>query len=173
CFAFWPSFCLSRETFSGSLWSRFLRVSSLCQSSVVGLLSKRISLLLTSACFRSGPFAPRSLLASSLLWACPTPGRCPCRLCLPCQSSPFAPPGLPGSSADLSTRAAPFHPVGSGGCSCPLLHRRCWLHPIRQTGHPLFVSRGRFGFAFAAAHVFASRAFAFRIAPAHARLATC
>src|SRR5712691_10971142 len=36
----------------------------------------------------------------------------------------LAPAGLPGSFADLCTRAAPFHPEEPNDCSCPLLHRR-------------------------------------------------
>ena len=35
-----------------------------------------------------------------------------------------APAGLPGSFADLSTRAALSHPEEPGDCSCPLLRRR-------------------------------------------------
>lgn len=37
----------------------------------------------------------------------------------------ITPPGLPGSSTNLSTRAAPFNPGESDGCSRPLLPRRC------------------------------------------------
>jgi hypothetical protein len=98
------------------------------RSAVVGRLSKRFSLLLTSACSRPGPFAPRSLLASSLLWACPTPGQShPRGYVFPQGVGPHCTtlPGLPGSSTDLSTRAVPSHPGKSGGCSYPLLHRRC------------------------------------------------
>src|SRR5207249_1709468 len=36
----------------------------------------------------------------------------------------LAPAGLPGSFADLCTRAAPFHPEEPNDCSCPLLHRQ-------------------------------------------------
>src|SRR5712691_841001 len=36
----------------------------------------------------------------------------------------LAPAGLPGSFADLCTRAAPFHLEEPNDCSCPLLHRR-------------------------------------------------
>ena len=42
----------------------------------------------------------------------------------PHQKSETAPPGLPGSSTDLSPCAAPNHPGEPGGCSCPLLHHR-------------------------------------------------
>ena len=52
--------------------------------SVVGLLSKRLSPSLTQARLRSGPFAPRSLPASQLLWACPTPAGTNHRLFIPC-----------------------------------------------------------------------------------------
>jgi hypothetical protein len=37
---------------------------------------------------------------------------------------PATPPGLPGSSTDLSPCAVPNHPGEPDGCSLPLLHRR-------------------------------------------------
>src|SRR5208337_4468733 len=40
-------------------------------------------------------------------------------------ASPATPPGLPGSSTDLSPCAVPNHPGEPGGCSRPLLHHRC------------------------------------------------
>ena len=117
CFAFWPSFCLKRESFSGSL----------CRASVVGLASKRLSLLLTQhvpgqapslhdryslLCYyepvRLPASAPRQVIYS-LTWLVVLP---------------TALPGLPGSSTSLYTRAVPFHPGESGDCSHPLLHRR-------------------------------------------------
>ena len=75
--AFWPSFCLRVESFSGSGLSRPVSgaISAPVGCPVVGVFSKRLSFPLTEACFCSGPFAPRSLPASSLLWAGPTPDR--------------------------------------------------------------------------------------------------
>jgi len=40
-------------------------------------------------------------------------------------ASPATPPGLPGSSTDLSPCAVPNHPGEPDGCSLPLLPRRC------------------------------------------------
>ncbi len=42
----------------------------------------------------------------------------------PHKKSGTTPPGLPGSSTDLSPCAVPNHPGEPGGCSCPLLHHR-------------------------------------------------
>ena len=67
-------------------------------SSVGGLASKRNSLPLTPACLRPGPFAPRSLPASSLLWAGPTPARGRCQgYVFPCsvEGFPLRPAGPP------------------------------------------------------------------------------
>ena len=56
------------------------------------------------------------------------------RLCLPPSAwveSPLpAPSGLPGSSADLSSRAVSYHPGRSDGCSHPLLPHRCQASPL-------------------------------------------
>jgi len=41
----------------------------------------------------------------------------------------FTPPGLPGSSIDLSTRAVPNHPGEPGRCLYPLLPCRCQVSP--------------------------------------------
>jgi hypothetical protein len=41
-----------------------------------------------------------------------------------------ASPGLPGSSADLSSRAVSSHPGRSDGCSHPLLPHRCQASPL-------------------------------------------
>jgi len=46
--------------------------------------------------------------------------------------SPTARPGLPGSSADLSTRAVPYHPGKPSDCSHPLLHRRLQASSNRE-----------------------------------------
>ena len=56
-------------------------------------------------------------------------------------ASPATPPGLPGSSTDLSPCAVPNHPGEPGGCSRPLLHHRCqassrmadWPLPVYTT----------------------------------------
>src|ERR1019366_3842127 len=47
-----------------------------------------------------------------------------------------APPGLPGSSTDLSTRAAPSYPGELDGCSCSLLHHSIQASPHSE-GWPL------------------------------------
>ena len=75
--AFWPNFCLRQESFSGSGLSRPVSgaISAAVGCPVVGVFSKRLSFPLTESCFCSGPFAPRSLPASSLLGAGPTPDR--------------------------------------------------------------------------------------------------
>jgi hypothetical protein len=67
--AFWPSFCLSKESFSGNGRSRPISgaMSAAVGCPVVGGFSKRLSFPLTESCFCSGSFAPRSLLASPLL----------------------------------------------------------------------------------------------------------
>src|SRR5262245_5305475 len=49
------------------------------RSSVVGISSKRLSPPLTKAPPGSGPFAPLSLPAPPLLWACPPPDSSRCR----------------------------------------------------------------------------------------------
>ena len=81
-----------------------------------------------SAGLRSGPFAPRSLPASPLLWAGPTPGRSRSEVMNSSRalhgSPPCTPPGLPGSSTDLSPCAVPNHPGEPDGCLHPLLHHR-------------------------------------------------
>ncbi len=48
------------------------------------------------------------------------------------------PPGLPGSSTDLSPRAVPNHPGEPGGCSRPLLHHR-WQASSRMAAWPLSI----------------------------------
>jgi hypothetical protein len=145
-------------------------------SSVGGLAPKRHSLPLTQTCLRSDPFAPRSLPASLLLWACPTPKRSRCQgyVFPQCVAgiSAATPPGLPGSSADLSPRAVPSHPGKPSDCSCPLLHR--WQQASSLLGGLAtckLASRGRIRFAGATARRFAFRGFATRITPSHARSA--
>jgi hypothetical protein len=49
---------------------------------------------------------------------------------------PATPPGLPGSSTDLSPCAVPNHPGEPDGCSLPLLPRR-WQASSRMADWPL------------------------------------
>ena len=146
CLAFWLSFCLSNESFSGSPspLACFFRASIRSPSSVVGISSKRFSFPLTAAMFpvrplrstvvtrflatmgpsdsRPGPF-PRLWIPSGrcgLVVHFPTPCRVSQvpRLFFPCALSPSTP---------------------EGPTSFP---RYCLagvrLHPLRQTGHLLF-----------------------------------
>ena len=53
-------------------------------------------------------------------------------------------PGLPGSSADLFTRAVPFHPGKLGECSHPLLLRRFLASSVSADWPLPLLSRGRF-----------------------------
>src|SRR5437667_11418461 len=71
--------------------------------------------------FPLSPFAPRSLLASSLLWAVRLPQK--------------KTAGLPGSLTHLSPRAASNHPEESDGCFTRCSTTDVRLHPLRQTGH--------------------------------------
>src|SRR5512135_1468437 len=102
------------------------------RSSVVGISSKRVSPPLTEALPGSGPFAPRSLPASPLLWACPIPGQGRSQGYGFPQGvgvSLATPPGLPGSSTDLSSRAVHKHPGESHNCTCPCFVIGVRLHP--------------------------------------------
>jgi hypothetical protein len=58
---------------------------------------------------------------------------------------PATPPGLPGSSTDLSPCAVPNHPGEPDGCSLPLLPRRCQASSSRKAGAdwplPLYITR--------------------------------
>ena len=53
--------------------------------------------------------------------------------------SPTTEPGLPGSLADLSTRAVPFHPGEPDECTHPLLHRQ-WQASASLADWPLPIS---------------------------------
>jgi len=146
--------------------------------SVGGLASKRNSFPLTQTCLRSGPFAPRSLPASPLLWACPTPGRS--------RSQGY---GFPQDVGGLTRHpAGPARFLdGSVLARRPQAPRRVlWLLlPITSPQRASFIQRGRLAapkmnpftrpnrFAFAMAHEFAFPGFASRIAPTHAGSATC
>ena len=85
------------------------------------------------------------------------------------------PPGLPGSSTNLSLRAVPFHPGRLLGCMCLLLPRGSLASPS-QAGWPppLCVTRPIRVHAYGiTARRFAARGFVTGITPDHARLATC
>jgi hypothetical protein len=142
--AFWPSFCLSEKSFpeGPSPLACFFRASIGSSGSVVGRWSNRVFPPLTSACFQQGPFAPRSLPASPLLWASPTPGRCRARgyvfpQIVGCVSA-STPPGLPGSSTNLSLRAVPNHPGKPSDVLLPLLHH-WWQASPSSAGWPSFI----------------------------------
>ena len=76
------------------------------------------------------PWLHRRYPASSLIWASPTPCRATPAIMyfrgalVACASTRQ---GLPGSSADLSTRAVPNRPGRSDGCLHLLLHHRSCL----------------------------------------------
>jgi len=108
-------------------------------SSVAGFLSNRLLSPLTESCRKQDPFAPRSLPASPLLWAPPTPGRAARRLCLP---APRLRPSLPPNRVSQVPRLicpralSPTTPEGPMAA-----YVRCFtigggLHLIRQAGHP-------------------------------------
>jgi hypothetical protein len=55
---------------------------------------------------------------------------------------PATPPGLPGSSTDLSPCAVPNHPGEPDGCSLPLLPRRCQASSrMADWPLPLYITR--------------------------------
>jgi hypothetical protein len=60
---------------------------------------------------------------------------------------PHAPPGLPGPSTRLSSRALPNHPEQPGACMCSLLPHRWQASAPSEEWPLLLVSRGRIGFA--------------------------
>ena len=77
--------------------------------------------------------------------------------------SPATPPGLPGSSTDLSSRAVHKHPGEPDDCFYPCFIAGFRLHPQGRTGHSQFYPFTRPNrFAFATAHEFASPGFATR-----------
>jgi hypothetical protein len=82
------------------------------------------------------------------------------------RSDPVKARGLPGSSADLSTRAAPSHPGRSGEC-LPVAPPRYQASSESADWPPSFSYRGRIGFTCVAAHVFASQVLASPIAGTH------
>jgi hypothetical protein len=89
-----------------------------------------------------------------------------------CVATPL-PCRVPGSSTDLSLRAAPSHPGKPGDCVYPLLHRRFqasphlagWPLPLRNEAETVLLALRLTGLLFGASSQ--------RIAPPHARLATC
>ena len=87
------------------------------------------------ACVRQGPFAPRSLPASSLLRTPPTSAATACRLPGALGSKPMT-ADLPGSLTDLLARAAPNHPGKPGCCTSRCLHSR-WQAAHSLGGRPL------------------------------------
>ena len=117
--------------------------------------------------------------ASWLLWAPPTPEQSRAEGYVfppPLGSSCLfpAPPGLPGSSADLSPRAVSNHPGRPDECSHPLLPRRSQASPpsgglaaFALVTRPNRV-RLRYG-----SRVRPSKASPVGIAPTRARRATC
>jgi hypothetical protein len=147
CLAFWPSLCLSRDTFSGSPGSFTVPgIASVanCRSSVVELFPKRLSPLLTLACFQYGPFAPRELPHFLATMSRSDSHRRPSyvmdsagKLKHRCLTTV----GLPGSWTDLSMRAVPYHPEEfSGRLSVASPPMAGFIH-IGRTGHSHRVTR--------------------------------
>jgi hypothetical protein len=72
-----------------------------------------------------------------------------------------------------SVRAAPSHPGGLDRCMCPLLRDRCQASPAwAGWPSPLWFNEAETG-SLLAARTFALRGSAPRVAPTHARSATC
>ena len=122
---------LKEDTFPGSP-----TVSA--QASVVGLSSKRRSSLLTQIRPHSDPFAPRSLLASALLWVRPTPVPGP-RALMHSHTKPMARPP-PGRVSQVPRPIFPraLSPTTPESPTAALAH--CFtadvrLPLLRQTGH--------------------------------------
>src|SRR5436305_51632 len=81
--------------------------------------------------------------------------------------------GIPGSSADRSTRAAPNHPGGSDDCSYLLLHHRsCLASSWSADWPPSYSYRGRIGFTLLRLTC-SPPVSACPVTRAHVRLATC
>ena len=115
CLAFWPSFCLNSESFSGSLTpfpNRDVGLSA-ASSSVVELSFKRISFLVDK---NMCPVRPLGSTGITPLPSYYGPVRLPNRaangLFLPQRRCGWGHslPGLPGSSINLSAPAVPYHP---------------------------------------------------------------
>lgn len=66
---------------------------------------------------------------------------------MPLGSRPPAPPGLPGPSIHLSSRALPNHPEQPDACVCSLLPHRWQASAPSEEWPLLLVSRGRIRFA--------------------------
>jgi hypothetical protein len=84
--------------------------------------------------------------ASPLIWASPTPCRAAPTVMYSRSTLVAVAPtqqGLPGSSADLSTRAVPNHPGRSAGCIRLLLHHRSCLASSKSGGLATFVFLSR------------------------------
>ena len=127
CLAFWPSFCLSSESFPGNAFSP-------CPCSVVCVSAKRFSVPLTQL---AQEFESASGITPLLRYYEPLRhplGRS--RLFVHPLRVGSSPPrrAFPGSSTDLSSRAASNHPGDSDRCICSLLPCPCWLHPGRRIG---------------------------------------
>ena len=151
CLAFWPSFCLSSESFPGNAFSP-------CLCSVVCVSAKRFSVPLT-------PLAQEFESASGIttLLRYYEPLRHPLgrsRLLIPVPRWFFTTQeGFPGSSTDLYPRAASNHPGDSDRClliASPSVGARVdsALAGFIQAGRnwPIpFSYRGRIKFAYAAA----------------------
>ena len=85
-----------------------------------------------------------------------------------------APSGLPGSSADLSSRAVSSHPGRPDECSYPLLPHRCQASPL-SGGLATFTLHNEAESSSLALRLTSSplQGFVSRITPAHACRATC
>jgi len=130
------------------------------------------------ACLGSGPFAPRALprffatmsrsdsrLEPGRRYAFRRPGGL--------TSGQAPPPGLPGSSTDLSARAAPNHPEEPDDCRCSSLRRRRRLHHLRRVGHSCLCNEAESGSRDYGSRVCRAGLRTNRVTPARARVATC
>jgi hypothetical protein len=141
CLAFKPGFCLSRETFSGSVTPLPNREvgPSAASPSLEELSFKRFFFYIDRYMFPVRPLGSTGIT--------PLPGYYgPVRLPTRAANGLFLPqwycgrghslPGLPGSSTNLSARASTYHPGEPDSCIRPFPHCQHWASPILD-GWPL------------------------------------
>ena len=119
-------------------------------SSVVGLLSKRISLLLQKTRIWQGSFAPQELPRFPATMT-PSDSRLGRGTVMVSHQTlnwvtprfRIAKPGLSGSRVDLSTPAVPYHPEGPDRCMSRCFTSGIRLHLFRKVAIPICVTRRR------------------------------